>query len=121
MPADISPGITLADLYEAQARACPLCGKPLVLGHFANRDHVYPRSSTGRGLINNIALTHDHCNSAKAGQQPPPEYVAAIEAIYLSLGVTPFIKSDTGERITAEELEDRAWVAPADLWDDVPL
>lgn len=57
----------------------------------ATKDHVFPRGSSGRGLLNNIVLAHNECNNAKGSRQPTPDEIERAREMYASFGQVAFI------------------------------
>jgi hypothetical protein len=93
------PGMVCA-LWEAQAGLCFHCHKPMTFlrksggakGDHATREHVYPKSQTGRYLLNNIVLAHARCNNQRGCKEPSHEEITRAKAIYMIMGMTPFVE-----------------------------
>lgn len=48
-----------------QSYKCPVCGGLVLAEKSVSYDHVRPKSSGGKGGIDNIQITHPYCNSIK--------------------------------------------------------
>lgn len=59
-----------ARMWEENEHICYLCGFPIADIHDSNLDHVIPRSRGGKGLDNNMRLTHQWCNTRKGNSLP---------------------------------------------------
>ncbi len=63
----------------------------------ATREHVFPHSTTGKGLVNNIVLAHARCNGLRGDRQPTPYEINKAATIYKAMGFSPFLLADSPE------------------------
>lgn len=86
-------------LYKAQGGLCFHCDEHMTQGNApgskgglgANREHVFPHSSTGRDLVHNIVLAHVRCNKERGNREPSAAEIAKAARIYKLLGIEPFV------------------------------
>lgn len=100
-PKDMRPTGFIRRLMAAQDRACFHCDKPMLIrgqmgpkGRFANREHVFPHATTGKGMVYNIVLAHYACNLERADRQPSAAEIAKAARIYKILGILPFVTAE---------------------------
>lgn len=92
-------------LFYAQRGLCFHCNTPMREqcarnGHTQDgwtREHVYPRSTSGRGLANNFVLAHPECNNRRGNRHPTEEEILRTRMLYAVIGETPFVP-DRGMR-----------------------
>lgn len=93
-------------LFEVQGGLCFICDKPMMpRGHGLyswTRDHVFPRSTTGAGLHNNIVLAHALCNHERGCPEPSAEQIEKARSIYATMGLVAFVQDQVdGSTIAA--------------------
>lgn len=96
-------GTFVAQIWRAQDGRCFLCGAEMTRGdglkasgatrHLTwTREHIYPRGGTGRGLHNNVALSHSRCNSDRGGREPTPDEIERGRLIYACMGIEAYLR-----------------------------
>lgn len=97
-PKHMRPTGFIRRLMAAQDRARFHCGEPMLLrgeegvpGQFANREHIFPHATTGKGVVYNIVLAHYACNLGRGDRQPSPAEIAKAARIYKIMGILPFL------------------------------
>lgn len=99
----VEPQGMLCALWEAQDGCCFHCDRPMIFvrgagfpkGDMATREHVYPRSTQGRNLHNNIVLAHSGCNNERGCRAPTDLELSKAKAIYAVMGMTAFVPFST--------------------------
>lgn len=85
-------------LWAAQRKLCFHCAEPMnwtgpsYADRKVSREHLFPKSTTGRGLFNNIVLAHRSCNTARGAREPTHEEIARAIDLYAEIGERPFIR-----------------------------
>lgn len=62
--------LSISDLLKKQNYLCAICGKVMETYYDRSIDHILPLSKGGRHTINNIQITHRHCNVIKGDRAP---------------------------------------------------
>lgn len=99
------PTAFIRRLFAAQSGLCFHCAEKMLLAlakndrraHGVTREHVFPRSTTGRALVNNIVLAHAGCNGDRGDRQPSCEEIAKAARIYKILKLEPFLSVEAFE------------------------
>lgn len=86
-------------LFKAQKGLCFWCEKRMFMifapgqpkGSGATREHVFPHASTGRGMMNNIVISHAACNCARKDKPPSAAEIGRAARIYIAIGREPFL------------------------------
>lgn len=109
----VEPEGILYLLWETQEGKCFHCGEPMVFTRngayglpkatLATREHLYPHRTSGRDLHNNIVLAHAKCNHARGCKEPTPDEITKAKAIYMILGLTPFVHNNEWMRAHSAE------------------
>ncbi len=99
----IESGDLISRLWQAQDGCCFHCNEKMIRsgahdvlarhvpGRLVSRDHLFPRSTSGRGMLNNLVLAHCSCNGARGNNDPTPEMVERARALYAQIGEEPFL------------------------------
>jgi 5-methylcytosine-specific restriction endonuclease McrA len=100
-PKNLRPTGFIRRLMLAQEGLCFHCSEPMLLGkapgpktQHASREHIFPHATTGKGMVYNIVLAHDGCNSARGHRDPSPDEIARAARIYKILGIIPFVSAE---------------------------
>jgi hypothetical protein len=100
-PKDMRPTGFIRRLMKAQDGECFHCDEPMLLrpdigpaDRFANREHVFPHATTGKGMVYNIVLAHYGCNIDRKDRQPSAAEIAKAARIYKILGIIPFVAAE---------------------------
>jgi hypothetical protein len=113
-------GPQLARLWAAQGGCCFHCGRPMAAtrrgGNFQarwSREHLYPKSTTGRDVRNNVVLAHRGCNAARGNREPTEDEIIRAGAIFAAIGQTAFLRFR--DRPAAPPLGTLAAIWPASI------
>lgn len=106
----VEPKPFLRALWYVQRGLCFHCNKPMIFTEnggqgqpkalMATREHIHPRGLNGNGMHRNIVLAHASCNNQRGCREPTQEELTKTKAIYMILGLTPFVPfGDDGKYI----------------------
>lgn len=98
----IKPTAFIRRLMIAQGQNCFHCDTPMALilapnecrKNAVTREHVFPHSSTGKGVVNNIVLAHSRCNGKRGDQNPSAAEIAKAARIYKAMRLVPFVPAE---------------------------
>lgn len=98
----------LGRLYEAQRGGCFYCLRPMdrrawepgrAEGSGWTRDHVYPKSGSGKQYGFNVVLACRNCNNKKGSREPTRRETDLAREIYALLGLRAFVTKKEAIRI----------------------